>query len=462
MDGKVTLLGAGPGNPEYLTTLGLRRLKEADVVLYDRLVNPSLLMEVNPAAELVDVGKLPKFHKVRQTKINEMLVDYATAGKRIVRLKAGDPYVFGRGGEEAQVLRDQGVSFEVIPGITSAIAGLAAAGIPITHRDYASSFHIITGHHKADGTEMDWQNIAHQEGTLVFLMGMAELNGICQSLIQNGKNPQTPVAIIQWATQWRQKKVIGDLTNIVTLVEQQEISSPALIVVGEVVKLSPELEPQLPLSHAHLLVPYSETNRLFNCLQDLGATADFYPRSIPVAEQVELPDLAKYDTMVIDGRIAFQRLVELLTANDQDLRSLIGIKIVALNAPVARYLKQQGILVDAIGQPAKPGFLEVGGEQSKCDGGDFLKVYHRSNQAERFLPDPEEFDGIIFPSSDSIDDFVEALDEDQKCGINQLIAFTMGSTVSNNAQNHNFKQVIQCEPSIDQTILHIKETLANE
>ena len=202
MIGRVTLLGAGPGNPELLTLLGKRRLKEADVVLYDRLINPSLLALVPAQAERIDVGKLPNFHKVKQSVINQLLVDYAQNGKQVVRLKAGDPYVFGRGGEEGQFLREHGVTFDVVPGLTSAITGLAAVGIPITHRDYASSFHVITGHRQADGRQLDWENIAHQEGTLVFLMGMAALTDICQSLMSHGRQVTTPVAIVQWATQW--------------------------------------------------------------------------------------------------------------------------------------------------------------------------------------------------------------------------------------------------------------------
>ena len=279
MNGRVSLLGAGPGDPELLTLIGKRRLNEADVVLYDRLIDPSLLAFTSEDASLINVGKMPLHHKVKQSKINEMLVDYAKSGKKVVRLKAGDPYVFGRGGEEAQVLQEQGINFEIIPGITSAIAGLAAAGIPITHRDYASSFHVITGHHKKDGQQLDWANIAGQEGTLVFLMGMAQLPNICRQLVSHGKNKETPVAIIQWATQWRQKMAIGDLSNIVKVVNEKKLSSPALIVVGDVVKLSGQLSVSKPLAGVHVLVPYSQRQRLFNSLVDLGATADFYRRA---------------------------------------------------------------------------------------------------------------------------------------------------------------------------------------
>ncbi|MBA1393172.1 uroporphyrinogen-III C-methyltransferase, partial [Lactobacillus sp. XV13L] len=168
MSGKVTLLGAGPGKIELLTLLGKRRLQAADVVLYDRLVNPSLLFLTSPKAELIDVGKMPKKHKYHQNEINQLLVTYAAKGLQVVRLKAGDPYVFGRGGEEASYLKSKNINFEVIPGLTSALAGLSAVGIPITQRELASSFHVITGQRKDEEADLDWQNISHQEGTLVF------------------------------------------------------------------------------------------------------------------------------------------------------------------------------------------------------------------------------------------------------------------------------------------------------
>ena len=194
---------------------------EADVIVYDQLVNPSLFMM--SSADKVDVGKMPNHHKFSQYKINELLVELATQGKRVVRLKAGDPYVFGRGGEEAQYLCAHHIDYEVVPGITSAIAGLAAAGIPITHRDMASSFHIITGHRKANGRQLDWANVAQQEGTLVFLMGMKQLPVIVDELVKNGRPADSAVAIVQWATRWQQRTVTGNLSNIVEIANQAQI-----------------------------------------------------------------------------------------------------------------------------------------------------------------------------------------------------------------------------------------------
>lgn len=463
MQGRVTLLGAGPGDPELLTLIGRRRLAEADVVLYDRLVDPSLLAFTNDQVELVDVGKLPKHHKVKQTQINQMLVDYARDGKKVVRLKAGDPYVFGRGGEEAQTLADQGVPFEVIPGITSAIAGLAAVGIPITHRDFASSFHIITGHHKKDGQKMDWPNIAHQEGTLVFLMGMAELPNICAQLIQNGKDAHTPVAIIQWATQWRQKMVTGDLMNIVELVKEHHLGAPALIVVGHVVTLSKTLNVHRPLAGFHLLVPASKHGRLFNRLADLGATADFYPRAIKESVAADLTQLAEFSTFLIDDPTAFDLLVQQLVTTGRDLRWFAGKTIIAANRVVARHLSSRGIICQGTLPEAKlpADFLELGGMVPETKG-KFLSLYHESHKNEELPFNLTEFDAVVFPSTASLRDFLTALSDDQRADLVHLRAFVMGDRVYQAARDAGFARVIKCQPKIEKTVATVKEDLLND
>lgn len=238
--GTVSLVGAGPGDPDLLTLRGRKRLEEADVIVYDRLVNPELLDFARPDAQRIDVGKSAHHHPVKQREINDMLARLAAEGKRVVRLKSGDPFVFGRGGEERQYLRSLGVDVEVVPGITSAIAGPAAAGIPVTHRDYASSFHVIAGHRKREGHELDWANIAQMEGTLVFLMGMESLGRIVRNLIGNGKDPATPAAVIQWATRDDQRAVGADLAGIEQAVERAGLGAPALIVVGGVASLLDE------------------------------------------------------------------------------------------------------------------------------------------------------------------------------------------------------------------------------
>lgn len=459
MNGRVTLLGAGPGDPELLTLIGKRRLNEADVVLYDRLIDPSLLAFTNDHVELVDVGKLPQHHKVKQSQINQLLVDYAYAGKKVVRLKAGDPYVFGRGGEEAQVLEKKGVAFEVIPGITSAIAGLAAVGIPITHRDFASSFHIITGHHKKDGQkQLDWENIAHQEGTLVFLMGMAQLPSICSELIAHGKAAATPVAVIQWATQWRQKMVIGDLTTINDLVARHQLSSPALIVVGEVVRLSAQLNVHQRLQGIHVLLPFSKRQRLFNQLVDLGATADFYQRAAKTSLAADLTVVENASAILVDSIAAYRQFINLLVKAGNDLRTLTGKKVIAANRVVARHLQAMGVIADEVMPVKLPAdCVEIGNEKAIADGTRFLQLLQSNAQPASLPFDLAEFNAVIFPSTDSLKDFLAALSVSQRAQLGGLKAFVMGSTIAQAAAEQGFQEIIDCPPQINETVKAIKE-----
>ncbi|MDC3418441.1 uroporphyrinogen-III C-methyltransferase [Aquibacillus salsiterrae] len=235
--GKVYLVGAGPGDPDLLTIKALRCIQRADVILYDRLVNRELLKEAKPEADLVFCGKLPKLHIMKQETINYLLVKYGKQGKTVVRLKGGDPFVYGRGAEEALVLAENGVAYEVVPGITAGIAAPAYAGIPITHRDLGNSFAVVTGHcKKGMPNEIKWDHLANAVDTIAIYMGIGHLPQICQQLILHGKSKDTPIAIIQQGTTDAQRTVVGTLDTIVTVVKKEQITNPAMIVVGEVVR----------------------------------------------------------------------------------------------------------------------------------------------------------------------------------------------------------------------------------
>ncbi|MFV0448850.1 MAG: uroporphyrinogen-III C-methyltransferase [Vibrio sp.] len=234
MKGKVWLVGAGPGDPTLLTVKALYCIREADVIVYDRLVSKEILQQAPSACQMVNVGKLPNFHPIPQDDINETLVNFAQQGYNVVRLKGGDPYVFGRGGEEADALVEHGIEFEVVPGITSAIGGLAYAGIPVTHRDHASSFHVVTGHLKQGKDPLDWSLYSKLDGTLVILMGMSQIENICQQLVNGGKATDTPAAVVRYASRDNQQVVTGTITDIAQRVKEQGITSPALIVIGGV------------------------------------------------------------------------------------------------------------------------------------------------------------------------------------------------------------------------------------
>lgn len=257
MAGKVYLVGAGPGDPDLITVKGLRCLQKADVILYDRLVNPELLEHAKEGAKLVYCGKLPNYHTMKQETINHFLVKYAKKGLQVVRLKGGDPFVFGRGGEEAEECRKNDVQFEIVPGITSGIAASAYAGIPVTHRTLSKSFAFITGHQAGDvAAEHQWYHLAKAVDTICVYMGVSHLSTITKQLVQYGKSPQTPIALIHWGTLSDQKTVVGTLETIEGKVREAGISNPSMIVIGDVVHLhnrlnwfQEEIAPNLPVVH---------------------------------------------------------------------------------------------------------------------------------------------------------------------------------------------------------------------
>ena len=240
---KVWLVGAGPGDPDLITVKGLKAIKGADVILYDRLISPELLEYAKPEAELIFCGKLPDHHHLQQETINYLLVKHAKKGKNVVRLKGGDPFIFGRGGEEAAFLVEHGVSFEVIPGITSGIAAPAYAGIPVTHREHSASFAIVTGHRReGEKEELKWSALANGIDTLAIYMGVKNLPYIQEKLISHGKSPQTPAALIHWGTTKEQRTVTGTLETIVDVAKAEGITNPSMIVIGEVVRLREKLQ----------------------------------------------------------------------------------------------------------------------------------------------------------------------------------------------------------------------------
>lgn len=360
MTGIVTLLGAGPGDSELLTIKGVRRLKEADVLVYDRLVNQELFAYVSPQCERIDVGKRPGAPCIKQEAIEEILIEKAREGKKVVRLKSGDPYIFGRGGEEARTLVEAGISFEVVPGVTSAIAGATYAGIPMTYRDIATSFHVFTGHLQDEMESLNWQAISQLKGTLVFLMGMKNLSVIRGQLLENGFSKETPVAIVEWATHPIQRSIDGTLDSIVDLAEVEQLKAPSIIVVGDVVSFRKQLNfhENLPLTGVNVLIQESATGRLPKLLKDDGARLQTFPargkiERLPFA----LPDLTKVTGLLVADTSSWHIFLDKLREEGIDIRQLSHLHFVAIGHHTAQAVEATGILLAAKAPQADDGQL---------------------------------------------------------------------------------------------------------
>ena len=355
--GYVFLVGAGPGDPKLITLKGSECIAKADVLVYDRLASRRLLALARPDCELIYVGKSPDRHTLRQEEINQVLVDKGLEGKIVTRLKGGDPFVFGRGGEEAEALLKAGIEFEVVPGITSAIAVPAYAGIPVTHRDLTTSFAVITGHEDPtkNETTIHWDHLALSHGTLVFLMGMQNLPMIAQKLMENGKKPTTPVGIIQWGTRPEQRTLVGQLDTIATEVIKQGFTNPSIIIVGEVVRLREKLQwfEKKPLFGQRIIVTRArhQASELSQAIEALGGEAWEFP-TIDIAPPSDssflinaLNHLKEFQWLIFTSVNGVEAFFAELKRQERDVRDLIGIEIVAIGPATKIAIEQRGLRV---------------------------------------------------------------------------------------------------------------------
>jgi uroporphyrinogen III methyltransferase / synthase len=404
--GMVYLVGAGPGDAGLMTVRGAELLARAEVVVYDALVNHDLLRLAPPEAELIYAGKRSNAHAIPQDQLNQLLVDKARAGKCVVRLKGGDPYVFGRGAEEAGELADAGVPFEVVPGISSSIAGPNYAGIPLTHRDHCSAFTVVTGHEdpSKDEPEVDWAQVAKAPGTKVVLMGISRMREIAAELTANGLSGDTPVAMIRWATTGRQQSVCGTLNTIADAAEKADFKPPGLTVIGDVVRLREKLNwfEKRALFGRRIVVTRTreQASQLSRRLLELGADVLEVPtiRIIPPTDRQVIADvlleLNSYDWLVFTSPNGVSTFFEIFFKAFADLRDVGGVRIAAVGPATAAKLRELHLKVDVM---PKEYVASKIAEAMAADGSlDNLKVLLlRAEEANRDLPKELESMGAI-------------------------------------------------------------------
>ncbi len=450
-NGKVYLIGAGPGDPGLITVKGLECVKKADVIIYDYLANERLLDQRRSDAELIYVGKQGGKHTLPQDQINSLIVDRAKEGKIVARLKGGDPFIFGRGGEEAEELVDNGISFEIVPGVTAATAVPTYAGIPLTHREHTASVAFVTGHEDPTKPEskVHWDKISTGIGTLVFFMGMKNLPSIVENLVSNGRRPQTPVALIQWGTRTDQRVVTGMLENIVAKVKEAKLGPPAIIVVGEVVKLREKLNwyESKPFFGKRIVVTRSrdQASVFAEMLIDRGATTIELPTIdvVPPSSWDELDAAIRiidsYAWIIFTSANAIRFFMDRLRELGKDLRLLKGVNICVVGPKTAEALESYGLRPDLIPSEFKAeGVVDaLGGTGVK--GKKFL--IPRARVARELIPDKLREQGAhvtvatayenVRPTADA--DRARKLFEDRKIA---AVTFTSSSTV------HNFVEIL--------------------
>lgn len=361
--GRVYLVGAGPGDPKLITVRGLKALQRCDVVVYDRLAGPQLLQETRPGTERIYVGKRPDRHTMKQEEINRLLLDLALAGKVVCRLKGGDPTVFGRVGEEAELLRQHGVPYEIVPGITSAIAVPAYAGIPVTHRDLASSFSIVTGHESPDKLDrtIQWDKVTNATGTLLFLMGVAKIGYISEQLMNHGRPAETPVALVRWGTRAEQETLTGTLGDIEEKVREADFQPPAVIVVGEVVRQRETLKwiESKPLFGWRVLVTRarSQASELAERIDELGGEPYVFPviETVRQTDPVEIARIAtalseadSYDWVLLTSPAGVEHFFSWLSETRTDIRRFAKARFAAVGPKTAEALAVRGVVPDAL------------------------------------------------------------------------------------------------------------------
>ena len=445
-NGMVYLIGAGPGDPGLITLKAIECIKKADVVVYDYLASPALLKYAGKDAQIIYVGKKSGYHTMPQANINDILADKGRQGLTVARLKGGDPFIFGRGGEEAEVLIKNGIPFEIVSGVTSAVAAPAYAGIPLTHREHTSMVSLITGHE--DPTKPDssirWDSLAQSGATLVFLMGVKNLDKITKELITCGKPPKTPVALVRWGTTPKQMTVTGTLATIVEKVKKVGLKPPAVIVVGDVVALREKMQwfDKRPLLGKRIVITRAraQASGLVKTLAELGADCLEFPtiKVVPPKDQAPLTraieNLKNFDWLIftsVNGvDFFFKHLFEL----QKDVRALGHLKFACIGPATKDELFKYGIVSDILPKTFRAESVVDAFKDQKIQGKNILLP--RASKARTILP--RELEGMkacvteIFSyETIQVSDQKNALITALKDGTIDMVTFTSSSTVTN-------------------------------
>ena len=493
--GFVSLVGAGPGDRGLLTIKGKERIKNADVVIYDRLVSPEVMAIVPQSAEKINVGKKMSCHPVPQEKINEIILEKALEGKRVVRLKGGDSFLFGRGAEELELLIKNDVDYEVVPGITSAFSVPTYAGIPVTHRNLTSSVHIITGHAKA-GKKIDinYKSLVEHGGTLVFLMGLTAIKELMDGLLEAGMDKDTPAATIEKGTTSFQRKIVGTVSTIAERVKQTKIESPAITVVGKVAGLSQDMDWYTikPLIGKTVLVtrPKEKSGQLADRLREYGAKVIEFPciETVKIADnkafKEAMASAQDYGYIVFTSPNGVEKFFQKLSECKIDIRVLTGAKIAAVGQQTKKLIEDKCLVVDFVPTvydsihlaqglieelAASKGVLLVRGNlatdllpQTLAENNIKYKeviVYETvyNNPIEDFVEsDMDKVDFAVFSSASTVEGFTKVI----KMDYSKINAVCIGKITARAAENYNMNIEISEKATIDSLIEKIIEVVS--
>lgn len=505
--GKVWLAGAGPGDAGLLTVKTKRLMEEVDVIVYDALISAEILSQIPEDKELIHVGKRSGYHLVPQEGINRILLEAAQEGKQVLRLKGGDPFVFGRGGEELELLREHHIPFEIVPGVTSVVAVPAYAGIPITHRDHTSSFHVITGHPRKDGSSrVDYKALAAMKGTLVFLMGISSIQQIVTGLLQAGMKQDTAAAILEKGSLAAQRRVVATLSTLVQEAEKAQIQTPAIIMVGQVCALANTFHwaEDRALGGKQILItrPKQNISKLAEELKKKGAQVIELPCIVtkPVSPNPQMETAfqvfgtrTEEEWLVFTSPIGVQTFFEQMSSFNIDMRTLFAgpavIKIAAIGTATAAELKKFGIHADLVPEVYCAG--KLGESLSKAaKPGSFVTIVRAKQGSVELIPPLEkaglqtedialyetqykthshikekistlfqngEIDAVTFTSVSTVKGFVHAM---EWADYSAITAICIGEQTAAEAKQHGMKVCISKEATIHSLVEMIEQVLA--